>query len=91
MLVEYVSGEASMGTEHLPRHGHADGIVLLCDEADMVPLRIKYDIFIGLLKAEHDVHQLQLPLDHDTGLEQNAGCWMSFIEQARSILGNVYR
>lgn len=79
MLVEDMSSETSVRTQHLPCHGRPHRIILFRHKSDMIPLRVQYDIFICLLEAKHDVRQLQLPLYNDARIGEDVGRRMPFI------------
>lgn len=89
MLVEDMSSETSVRAQHLPCHGPPHRIILLCHKPDMIPLRVQYDIFIRLLEAKHNVHQLQLPLYNDARIGEDVGRRMLLIQDAMQIFRNM--
>ncbi len=89
MFVKDVSSETPVRTEHLPCHRPPHRIVLFRHESNLFPMRIQYDIFIRLLKADQDVHKLQLPLYDDARVRQDVGCWMLCIEHVIGVFGDM--
>lgn len=64
MLIENMCRKAPMRAKHLPSHHVTHSELSLRHEADMVSLRIHDDIFVRLLKPQHNIHELQLPRHH---------------------------
>lgn len=91
MLVKDMSHEASVSTEHLPRHRSSHGVVLFCYEPDVVPLGVEDNVFVRLLKPNHHIHELQLSLYHDSRIRQDAGRRVLFVENTVGVLWNVNR
>lgn len=89
VLVEYMRGEASVGPEPLSRHHIAHTQPPLRHIANMVSLRIHDDVFVRLLESQHHVHQLQLSLHDDGGVDQNTRGRMSLVENAMRVFGDV--
>ncbi len=54
-----------MSAEPLPAHGFGDASIVLCHVPYVVAMRVQDHVFVGLLKAEEDVHHFDLPLYHD--------------------------
>ena len=64
--------EASVGSKGLAGYGVAQTMLLLCQIANVIALRIHDDISVGLLEAHQDVHHLKLSLDDNRGVGQYA-------------------
>lgn len=72
--VKYVCCEASVCSEGLSRQGISQTVILLCHVTYCLASSIHDDIFICLLKAEENVHHLDLPLyDQRAVVEQRHG------------------
>ena len=78
-----------MRIEHLPLEHVAHPKVCLRHESDVLSLRIHDHVFVGLLKAHHDVHELQLPSHNYSGVGKDAGGRMLLIEYAIRIFRDV--
>ena len=89
VLVEYVRCEASVGPEPLSSHHVSHAQFPLCHIPNVIPLRIHNDVFVRLLKSQHHVHQLQLPLHDNGGVDQDARRRMFLVENAIRVFGNV--
>ena len=64
MPIEDVCRKSPVGAEPLSAHCLRNSPIVFCHVSDMVAVRIQDHVFIGLLKAEEDVHHLNLPLNH---------------------------
>lgn len=89
VLVEYVRGEASVSPEPLSSHHIAHAQIPLRHVADVISLRIHDDIFVGLLESQHHIHQLQLPLHDDGGVDQDTRGRMPLVENTMRVFGDV--
>ena len=65
MPVEDVCRKSSVGTKPLSGHCLRYAPIMFCHVSYMVAVRIQDHVFVGLLKAEEDIHHFNLPLNHD--------------------------
>ena len=63
--IEDVRRKRPMGTKPLSAHGFRDAAVVLSHIPNVVAMRIQDYVFVGLFKAEEDVHHFDLPLYHN--------------------------
>lgn len=89
--IKDVRREASVRLEHLPRHGVAYAMLLLCEISNVVSVRIHDDIAIRLLKAHEDIHHLQLPLDDEGRVIEESHGWVGFLEDGMRVFGYMNR
>jgi hypothetical protein len=65
-------------------------MVLLCQIANVVAMRIHDDISIQLLEAHEDVHHLKLPLNNERRVVEESHDGMGFFENAMRVFWYVY-
>ena len=80
-----------MGTEHLPSHHVSHAKLSLRHIANVSSPWIHNDIFVGLLKSEHNIHELQLPGHDYGGVRKYTRSRMPFVEYAIRIFRYVDR
>ena len=103
MFVKDVSSKASMGPKPLSSHHVTHPQLSLGHKPNMIPLRIHDDVFICLFETptflistphsqssanlQHDIHQLQLSLNHDGRVRQYPSCGVTLVKDAIRIFG----
>lgn len=66
MPVKHMCHETAMRPERLSRHHVHHALLLLRHIANMIAVGIHDDVLVGLFKTNHHIHELQLPLHHQT-------------------------
>lgn len=88
--IKYVCCEAPVRPEHLPCQRGTYAVVPFGDIPDRLALSVHDDISVGLLKAQHDVHYLQLPLDDQAAIAQDGERGMVGAQYAVRIVGYAH-
>lgn len=89
MLIEYMCRKTSVCTEHLPSHRVSHPQFPLCHKSDVITVRIHDDIFVRLLKTQHNIHELQLPRHYYGRIRQYAGGRVLLVENAMRVFWDV--
>ena len=91
MPIKDMCCKAPVRRSHLSNHRIPHAQLHLRYVTNVASLWIHDDIFVGLLKSDHDVHELQLPDHHYSGILEYTRGRMPLIEYAIWIFGYVDR
>lgn len=81
--------ETPMSAKHLPSHHIPHTQFSLSHVPNMISLWVHDHVSIRLLKAQHHIHELQLPRHHNGGIRQYACGGMIWGEDAIRVAGDV--